>query len=85
MVGSPEQLSPALRLGQPQPTAPCLCHVAGCFVLLNTGSEVVDSAHGLLSTVGYKLGPQADTNYALEGESAGAADAGTCGLPFPLV
>ncbi|GAB4822772.1 hypothetical protein N2152v2_009818 [Parachlorella kessleri] len=42
----------------------------GCFVLLNTGSEVVDSAHGLLSTVGYKLGPQADTNYALEGSIA---------------
>lgn len=36
-------------------------------MLLNTGTEAVDSRHGLLTTVGYKLGSHAETNYALEG------------------
>lgn len=39
----------------------------GCFVLYNTGEERVASKHGLLTTVGYKLGPDAPVNYALEG------------------
>ncbi|CAA7406943.1 unnamed protein product [Spirodela intermedia] len=42
----------------------------GAFILLNTGDEVVRSSHGLLSTVAYKLGPAAPTNYALEGSIA---------------
>ncbi|KAG1327870.1 glycerol kinase [Cocos nucifera] len=42
----------------------------GAFILLNTGEEVVRSSHGLLSTIAYKLGPNALTNYALEGSIA---------------
>lgn len=43
-----------------------------CFVLLNTGHEYVDSDNGLLSIVAYKLGPQAKTNFALEGAISNA-------------
>lgn len=39
----------------------------GCFVLYNTGKEIVQSKHGLLTTVGYQLGPNATPYYALEG------------------
>ena len=39
----------------------------GAFILLNTGTKPVPSAHGLLTTVAYKLGPNAATQYALEG------------------
>ncbi|KAJ4959172.1 hypothetical protein NE237_026283 [Protea cynaroides] len=42
----------------------------GAFILLNTGEEIIKSTHGLLSTVAYKLGPNAPTNYALEGSIA---------------
>ncbi|XVF24744.1 hypothetical protein REPUB_Repub13aG0153400 [Reevesia pubescens] len=42
----------------------------GAFILLNTGHEIVQSNHGLLSTVAFKLGPNAPTNYALEGSIA---------------
>ncbi|KAL0319113.1 UNVERIFIED_CONTAM: Glycerol kinase [Sesamum angustifolium] len=42
----------------------------GAFILLNTGEEIVKSKHGLLSTLAYKLGPKAPTNYALEGSIA---------------
>ncbi|KAB1218734.1 Glycerol kinase [Morella rubra] len=42
----------------------------GAFILLNTGEEMVQSTHGLLTTVAFKLGPQAPTNYALEGSIA---------------
>ncbi|KAJ7558009.1 hypothetical protein O6H91_04G021200 [Diphasiastrum complanatum] len=42
----------------------------GCFILLNTGDEVIRSKHGLLSTVAFKLGPNAPTHYALEGSIA---------------
>ncbi|XP_074374892.1 glycerol kinase-like [Apium graveolens] len=42
----------------------------GAFILLNTGDEIVKSSHGLLSTVAFKLGPQAPTSYALEGSIA---------------
>jgi glycerol kinase len=42
----------------------------GCFMLCNTGTEPVQSAHGLLTTVGYKLGPDAPCYYALEGSIA---------------
>lgn len=37
----------------------------GCFTLLNTGSEIVESTHGLLSTVAWSV--QGRLNYALEG------------------
>ncbi|MEZ5116799.1 MAG: glycerol kinase GlpK [Candidatus Nanopelagicales bacterium] len=41
----------------------------GQFVLMNTGHEIVRSAHGLISTVAYRLGTQAPV-YALEGSVA---------------
>jgi len=37
----------------------------GCFLLMNTGSEIVRSVHNLLTTVAWKIGSQ--VNYALEG------------------
>jgi glycerol kinase len=45
----------------------------GCFMLLNTGSEAVDSHQGLLSTIAWGLGDE--VTYALEGSVfiAGAA------------
>ncbi|CAJ1951327.1 unnamed protein product [Sphenostylis stenocarpa] len=42
----------------------------GAFILLNTGEGIVRSSHGLLSTIAFKLGPKAPTNYALEGSVA---------------
>ena len=41
----------------------------GCFLLLNTGTEIVPSASGLLTTVGYRIG-DAPPVYALEGSVA---------------
>ncbi len=38
----------------------------GCFMLMNTGGEAVESNHNLLTTIGWKLGESA-TQYALEG------------------
>ncbi|BGP51682.1 Glycerol kinase [Rhodotorula kratochvilovae] len=42
----------------------------GCFMLYNTGTNIVKSTHGLVTTVGYKMGPQAPLHYALEGSIA---------------
>jgi glycerol kinase len=41
----------------------------GCFMLLNTGEEIIQSTHGLLTTVGYKFGEK-PAIYALEGSIA---------------
>jgi glycerol kinase len=41
----------------------------GCFLLLNTGTELVRSSNGLLSTVGYKIDGEPAV-YALEGSIA---------------
>jgi len=41
----------------------------GCFLLLNTGTEVVPSNHGLLTTVAYQIGAE-PARYALEGSVA---------------
>lgn len=41
----------------------------GCFLIFNTGTEIVRSNNGLLTTLGYKLG-DADPVYALEGSIA---------------
>jgi len=41
----------------------------GCFMLVNTGGEVVSSASGLLTTLAYRLGSQPPV-YALEGSIA---------------
>ena len=45
----------------------------GAFLLENTGREIIESAHGLLTTVGWKVGEE--VAYALEGSAfiAGAA------------
>jgi glycerol kinase len=49
----------------------------GCFLLLNTGARAIDSASGLLTTIGWQLGSPAATRpvYCLEGSVfiAGAA------------
>jgi glycerol kinase len=39
----------------------------GAFLLANTGTEPVPSTHGLLTTVAWRLGPDAPLVYALEG------------------
>lgn len=41
----------------------------GCFMLMNTGTEIVQSEHGLLTTACYKFGKD-KTVYALEGSIA---------------
>lgn len=41
----------------------------GCFMLMNTGTKIVPSDSGLLTTLGYKIGTDAAT-YALEGSIA---------------
>uniref|UniRef100_A0A7S1NE19 glycerol kinase n=1 Tax=Eutreptiella gymnastica TaxID=73025 RepID=A0A7S1NE19_9EUGL len=45
----------------------------GCFLLVNTGTTIVQSKHGLLTTPCYKIGNQA-TVYALEGAIANAGN-----------
>jgi len=47
----------------------------GCFMLMNTGTTVVQSSHGLLSTVAFKMGPDQPTFYALEGSVSSAGSA----------
>ena len=42
----------------------------GCFMMLNTGAMRIDSQHGLLTTLAWKLGRNADAEYALEGAVA---------------
>ena len=41
----------------------------GCFMLLNTGTKLMPSKNGLLTTLGYKIGEQ-DAVYCLEGSIA---------------
>lgn len=41
----------------------------GCFLLMNTGPNVVQSKHGLITTVAYKIGKE-PVHYALEGSVA---------------
>ena len=41
----------------------------GCFILLNTGNEIIHSKNGLLTTIGYKIKNQKPV-YALEGSVA---------------
>ena len=41
----------------------------GCFLLMNTGPDIVESRHGLVTTVAYKLGSD-PAHYALEGSVA---------------
>lgn len=58
-------LGQACRKGEAKST-----YGTGAFILLNTGEEVIMSNHGLLSTLAFKLGKEAPTNYALEGSIA---------------
>ncbi|GAX19244.1 glycerol kinase [Fistulifera solaris] len=39
----------------------------GLFLMMNTGTEAVDSTHGLLTTIAYQIGTTGSVNYALEG------------------
>ena len=39
----------------------------GLFLMMNTGKKMKPSTHGLLTTVGYKIGDDGDVIYALEG------------------
>jgi glycerol kinase len=41
----------------------------GCFLLMNTGTDAVQSKHGLITTVAYKFGKK-PAHYALEGSVA---------------
>lgn len=41
----------------------------GCFLLYNTGNDIVYSTHGLITTVAYKFGDEKPI-YALEGSVA---------------
>lgn len=42
----------------------------GCFLLLNTGDRIVPSTHGLITGIGFKLGPDAPTQFMLEGNAS---------------
>lgn len=44
----------------------------GCFLLINTGQEIIDSENGLLATVAFQLGANEKPVYALEGAFANA-------------
>lgn len=48
---------------------------SGCFLLYNTGTTRVQSSHGLVTTVAYKMGKNEPTVYALEGSVAVAGGA----------
>ena len=49
----------------------CRCTFGtGAFLLMNTGQVPIMSTSGLLTTVGYQLGPDASACYALEGSIA---------------
>lgn len=39
----------------------------GCFILYNTGTKIVESKNGLITTVAYQLGKDSEPYYALEG------------------
>jgi len=54
-----------VRAGQAKNT-----YGTGCFLLMNTGEEIIPSTHGLLTTVASQLAPNAPVSYALEGSVA---------------
>ena len=45
----------------------------GCFMLLNTGTEAVQSKNGLLTTLGYKIGDQDRASTASKARSPSPA------------
>ncbi|KAI4329363.1 hypothetical protein L6164_021633 [Bauhinia variegata] len=61
----------AATLGQACRKGEAKCtYGTGAFIVLNTGKDIILSKHGLLTTLAFKLGPNAPTNYALEGSIA---------------
>lgn len=50
----------------------------GCFMLLNTGANITQSTHGLLTTLSFQLGPDAQVRHA------GGAQAQRCTWPCVL-
>lgn len=46
-----------------------------CFLIMNTGQEIIDSENGLLSTLAFQLGPKEKPFYAVEGAVANAGTA----------
>ncbi len=71
MIG--DQQAAAVGQGCTTPGAVKSTYGTGCFMLQNTGSDIVHSSHRLLSTVAYRLAGQ--SSYAIEGSIfiAGAA------------
>jgi len=65
-----DQHAALLGQGCLEPGQSKITYGTGCFTLLNVGQAPVPSSHGLLTTVGWRLGPQAATTYALEGSVA---------------
>ncbi|XP_037041716.1 glycerol kinase [Bradysia coprophila] len=65
---------PASLLGQMciQTSQATCTYNDSCFLMVNTGQEMIDSENGLLTTIGFKLGPKAKTFYALEGAVSNA-------------
>lgn len=47
----------------------------GCYLLVNTGQEIIESENGLLTTVAFQLGNEQKPFYALEGAVAYAGSA----------
>ncbi|KAM6497021.1 glycerol kinase [Amanita muscaria] len=62
--------SKCLRKGEAKCT-----YGTGAFLLFCTGSEMVKSSHGLVSTIAYQAGPNAKPVYALEGSISVAGSA----------
>ncbi|RZC59714.1 hypothetical protein C5167_007019 [Papaver somniferum] len=61
----------AAMLGQECKKGVAKCtYGTGAFILLNTGKELITSTNVLLTTLAYKLGPDALPSYALEGSIA---------------
>lgn len=46
-----------------------------CFLIINTGQEIIDSENGMLATLAFQLGPKEKPFYALEGAVANAGTA----------
>lgn len=58
-----------------RPTQATCTYDEGCYLLVNTGQEIIDSDNGLLTTVAFQLGNEQKPFYALEGAVAYAGSA----------
>lgn len=70
-----DQHAALLGQGCLKPGESKITYGTGCFTVLNVGNKPVPSTHGLLTTIGYRLGPKNETVYALEGSVACAGRA----------